>query len=141
MSDATHAAAAPVVSKLPIVAVVVLEAVCLHINTVAEEVTRSEHVQFHPVVAVGSAMTPELAVPPVPTFTRKATALPAGTDGLVPNPDEIVGAVAENASVVPMLVAALSVVDPVTSSADEVVRLPETSTDPGVLIVAPSDVK
>ena len=55
--------------------------------------------QFHPLVAVGRPITPEVAAPPVPTFTRKdAVEFATETDGDVPKPLEMVGAVADNMS-------------------------------------------
>jgi hypothetical protein len=51
--------------------------------------------QFHP-VEVGKPITPLVAEPPVPTFIRKDDAwVPAEMDGLVPNPEEIVGTTPE----------------------------------------------
>jgi hypothetical protein len=59
--------------------------------------------QFQPVAAVGSAMTPAVAEPPVPTSTRKAADVPDVTEGVVPNPELIVGAVADKARFAPRL--------------------------------------
>ncbi len=64
MSEATHAAAAPVASKLPMVAVAVVLAVCLQRKTVADWVVMSAQSQFHPAAAVGSPTIPADAVPP-----------------------------------------------------------------------------
>ena len=61
----------------------------------------SEAKQFHPFAAVGKPTTPLVAVPPVPTFILKAAVpLFAVIDGVVPNPELIVGAVALTASLV-----------------------------------------
>ena len=50
----------------------------------------------HPLYAAGNVSCPELAVPPVPTTTTNAAVpLLELMFGDVPNPDEIVGAVAE----------------------------------------------
>lgn len=66
--------------------------------------------QFHPVVAVGIPITPLVAVPPVPTLTRKAAVpLFAEMDGLVPNPEEIVGAAFERSRFVSVIVVNLAV--------------------------------
>ena len=71
---------------------VVDEAVCLVIKTVADVVDVSAQVQPHPCAAVGNEMTPLVAVPPVPTFTVKtAVPLPAATNAPVPNPLPTVG--------------------------------------------------
>ena len=59
--------------------------------------------QFQLVPAVGIPKTPPVAVPPVPTFTRKAVAVPEIT-GDVPNPELTVGAVPEKVSVVGKLI-------------------------------------
>jgi hypothetical protein len=53
-------------------------------------------VTIQPVVAAGIVITPELAVPPVPTFIwNAAVPLDLGIVGVVPNPLAIVGAVAD----------------------------------------------
>jgi hypothetical protein len=94
VSLAVHAEATPAVLKFPIVAEDALDAVCLVMNTVVLIEVMSFVKQFHPVVAVGSPITPLVATPPVPTFIVNA-AVPLLLEmlGLVPNPDEMVGAV------------------------------------------------
>jgi hypothetical protein len=92
MSLATHAAAAPDELKFPMVAVVVLLAVCRHTSTVALCVVISAQVQAQPLSAVGSPMTPLVAEPPVPTLIVKAAGFtPAAMLGVDPKPLLIVG--------------------------------------------------
>jgi hypothetical protein len=50
------------------VAVVVVEAVCLVMKTVVDCVVMSAAVQTHPFLAKGRPITPLVAVPPVPTL-------------------------------------------------------------------------
>jgi hypothetical protein len=95
-SLAVHAAATATSEKFPIVAVVVLLAVCLHWVTVVELVVMSVQKHAHPLAALGSPITPEVAVPPVPTLIVKAAVpLDFTIEGEVPNPDEMVGEVPE----------------------------------------------
>lgn len=94
MSEATHADATAAVLKLPIVQLVVELAVCLVINTVADCVVKSKQLHTQPAVAVGNPITPDVATPPVPTLTvNAAVPLFVAIEGLVPNPELIVGAV------------------------------------------------
>jgi hypothetical protein len=61
--------------------------------------------QFHPVAAVGSATTPEVADPPVPTLSRNDVDVPAVMLGDVPKPLLIVGTEDENVRFVPIEIA------------------------------------
>jgi len=94
ISLAAHAAAVAALLKFPIVAVADVVAVCLVIKTVVDIVVMSVHLTSHPFEAPGKAITPLVAVPPVPTLIVKTTdPLLCAIDGEVPNPEEIVGGV------------------------------------------------
>lgn len=95
--DACHAAAAPV-DKRSFVTVTLDADEAVTTVTLRSAVAlgaNSWTAQFQPLAAVGIPTTPLDAVPPVPTLTRKI-ALPLfdAMLGLVPNPLDIVGAVA-----------------------------------------------
>jgi hypothetical protein len=81
--------------KFASVAEAVVEAVCFVYATVVLWVEMSSALQFQPVVAVGSPITPVLPLD-VPTPTRNAAVpLLAVMEAPDPNPDETVGAVLE----------------------------------------------
>jgi hypothetical protein len=63
-------------------------------------VVTSAKKQFHPLEAVGNPITPVEASPPVPTFKRKAVAVPAVILGVVPKPELIVGVADEKAGLI-----------------------------------------
>ena len=93
--DAGHATATPVaVVKFPSVMDVVLDAVIIvSCSMFVAPALNTSMMAFHPNVAVPRPITPVLAVPPVPTSTRKVDEpLLEVIEGLVPKPEEIVGA-------------------------------------------------
>lgn len=108
MSEAVHASAAPVLRVwFCTVTVVVVLAVCTVLWSARFAACPVMFCawQFQPVVAVAcTAITPEEAVPPVPTLTRNAVARPAVTDGDVPKPLEMVGVANEKTGEAPILI-------------------------------------
>lgn len=101
-------------------------------------VVMSEAKQFHPFAAVGKPTTPLVAVPPVPTFILKAAVpLLAVTEGDVPKPDEIVGAVALTARVPFTLYPAVAFISPVTSRAFVGVVVAPMRVLPAKTLIAP----
>jgi len=112
MSLATQAVATATSEYWVSVTDVVVDAVCFVRNTAVEVVVTSSAKQFQPVVAAGKPITPDVAVPPVPTLMRNAAVpLLAVTEGEVPKPEEIVGAVEDTSKLVVVNVAAFAVVN------------------------------
>ena len=110
MSLATQAVATATSEYWVSVTDVVVDAVCFVRNTAVEVVVTSSAKQFQPVVAAGKPITPDVAVPPVPTLMRNAAVpLLAVTEGEVPKPDDMVGAALLTSRLVSVIVVNLPV--------------------------------
>lgn len=114
--------------------------VCWHCDTDVLLVVVSVQLHSQSWVAVAfKAITPELAVPPVPTLILKAILpLLVVTDGVVPNPEEIVG----TAFVIHMAVSVnvvnfpvFGVVPPIAPGAAKVAPLSDDALRFGTLVV------